>query len=262
MTYFWRRVFTMLTVYYAYMVEYRAELILWVLSGSLPIILMGVWNQAAQEGSFELSALEFTQYFLAVFLVRQFSIVWVIWDFEEEVVQGQLSARLLQPIDPVWHHLMSHIGERWARLPFVFILVGIFFLLYPQAFWIPTLMQWILAFLSVCLAFALRFWIQYTFALAAFWTERAAALEQAWFLIYIFLSGLVAPLEVFPPTLRALVMWTPFPYLLNIPANFLVGIDVNRVQAFSVPMGWFILCLLINRWLWREGLKRYSAMGA
>ncbi len=38
---------TLTSVYYAYMVEYRAELILWVLAGSLPFILMGVWIQAA-----------------------------------------------------------------------------------------------------------------------------------------------------------------------------------------------------------------------
>ena len=38
---------TMTSVYYAYMVEYRAELLLWVLSGSLPIILMCIWMEAA-----------------------------------------------------------------------------------------------------------------------------------------------------------------------------------------------------------------------
>jgi ABC-2 type transport system permease protein len=38
---------TLLSTYYAYMVEFRAELLLWALSGSLPIILMGIWTQAA-----------------------------------------------------------------------------------------------------------------------------------------------------------------------------------------------------------------------
>jgi ABC-type uncharacterized transport system permease subunit len=38
----------MLSVYYAYMVEYRAELVFWVLSGTFPLILMGLWVEAAQ----------------------------------------------------------------------------------------------------------------------------------------------------------------------------------------------------------------------
>ena len=39
---------TLLFTYYAYMLEYRAELFLWALSGALPFILMGVWMQAAE----------------------------------------------------------------------------------------------------------------------------------------------------------------------------------------------------------------------
>ena len=37
------------------MLEYRAEVILWLLSNSVRIILMGVWIQAAQGGRFNLS---------------------------------------------------------------------------------------------------------------------------------------------------------------------------------------------------------------
>jgi hypothetical protein len=71
------------------MLEYRAELFLWALSGSLPLILMGVWTKAAQGGQFGLSPLDFTRYFLAVFIVRQFTVVWVIWEFEKEVIEGR-----------------------------------------------------------------------------------------------------------------------------------------------------------------------------
>ncbi|MDY6897214.1 MAG: multidrug ABC transporter permease, partial [Cyanobacteriota bacterium] len=152
-----RKAVTLLTVYYAYMVEYRAELILWVLTGSLPIIMMGVWTQAAEGGQFGLSPTEFARYFLAVFLVRQLTVVWVIWEFEREVVEGKLSPRLLQPIDPVWYHVSSHLAERVARIPFAIFLIILFFALYPQAFWVPSLAQVILFLLASAMAFALRF---------------------------------------------------------------------------------------------------------
>ena len=80
---------TMLSVYYAYMVEYRAELLFWVLSGTFPLILMGLWAEAAQNGQFSLGPTDLVRYFLAVFLVRQFTVVWVIWEFEREVVDRQ-----------------------------------------------------------------------------------------------------------------------------------------------------------------------------
>jgi ABC-2 type transport system permease protein len=253
---------TFLSVYYAYMVEYRAELILWVLAGSLPIILMGVWIQAAQGGQFGLTPVDFARYFLAVFLVRQFTVVWVIWEVEREVVEGKLSNRLLQPIDPVWHHIAAHISERVARIPFAILLVGLFFILYPQAFWIPNLGNLLLFSFVVVLAFILRFVIQHTFSIFSFWTERASAIENFWFLFFLFLSGMIAPLEVFPEPVRAVVLLTPFPYLIDFPASILVGIPVNLTQGLLSMVGWIMLFLGLNRWLWRQGLKRYSGMGA
>ncbi len=252
----------LVTVYYAYMVEYRAELFLWALSGSLPFILMGVWMEAAQGRQFGLGPLDFARYFLAAFITRQFTIVWVIWDFEKEVLSGQLSNRLLQPIDPVWRHLAGHFSERFARLPFAAALVCFFFLLYPQSFWIPNLLTVSLFLIVVVLAFILRFLIQYTLAMLAFWTERASALEEFWFLFYLFLSGLIAPLEVFPPEVRTFALWTPFPYLVNFPASLLSGLPVNVGQGILVMLGWCLLFFGLNRWLWRKGLKEYSGMGA
>jgi len=205
---------------------------------------------------------EFARYFLAAFLVRQFTVVWVIWEFEREIVEGKLSFRLLQPLNPIWHHFASHFAERFARLPFAFGLVVLFFWLYPQAFWQPSLGQCLLFLVFALLAFALRFLMQYTLSMFAFWTERASALEQFWFLFYLFLSGLVAPLEVFPPTLREIALWTPFPYLIHVPASVLVGLPVDVGRSLLVMLVWSVLFGVVYRWLWRKGLRQYSGMGA
>ncbi|NEU73291.1 multidrug ABC transporter permease [Hassallia byssoidea VB512170] len=257
-----KKALTLLSVYYAYMLEYRAESILWVLAGSLPIILMGVWIQAAQNGNFGLTPVDFARYFLAVFLVRQFTVVWVIWEFERQVVEGKLSPRLLQPLDPAWHYISSHLSERLARTPFTLFLVILFFVLYPQTFWLPSFANLVLFAVSVMLAFALRFVIQYTLAMFAFWTERASALENFWYLFYLFLSGMIAPLEVFPEPVRAIALLTPFPYLINFPASLLVGLPVDVTRGFLTMIGWFLVFLGVNRLLWRRGLKQYSGMGA
>ena len=253
---------TFISVYYAYILEYRAEIFLWALSGSLPVIMMGVWVEASQGGQFGLAAQDFARYFLAVFIIRQLTPVWVIWDFEKEVLQGQLSHRLLQPIDPVWHHVASHISERIARIPFIVVLVALFCLLYPEAIWLPSLGNLLLFCLTVVMAFALRFLMQYTYALFAFWTERASAIEQFLFLLHLFLSGMIAPLEVFPDRVREVALWTPFPYMINFPASLLIGLPVDLRRGLLVMLGWGLIFFVLNRWLWRKGLKHYSGMGA
>ncbi|NEQ30012.1 MAG: multidrug ABC transporter permease [Leptolyngbya sp. SIO4C5] len=253
---------TLLTVYYAYMVEYRAELLFWVLSGTFPLILMGIWAEAARSGQFGLEPVEFVRYFLAVFLVRQFTVVWVVWEFEREVLEGKLSPNLLQPIDPVWRHFFSHLAERFARLPLAAILIAFFFLLYPEALWLPSLRAAVVGLIAIALSFCLRFLMQYTSAMLAFWTERASAIEQFWFLLYLFLSGMLAPLEMFPAAVRAVVLWTPFPYLIYFPASILVEMPVNYAQGFLTILIWGLIFFGLNRWLWRRGLKQYSGMGA
>ncbi len=257
-----RIVQALLTTYYAYMVEYRAELLLWALSGSLPFILMGIWMQASADGRFGLAPLDFARYFLAAFVMRQFNVVWVIWDLEQDIVQGKLSPRLLQPLDPGWHYFISHIAERFARLPFVVALVALFFVLYPKALWMPQWDQSLITISVIALSFTLRFLIQYTFAMLAFWTERASAIEQFWFLVYLFLSGIIAPLEVFPASVRVIVQWTPFPYMIHFPAAILVGLPVNITQGVLAMLAWIGVVFLCNRWVWRQGLRQYSGMGA
>ncbi|NJK48227.1 multidrug ABC transporter permease [Candidatus Gracilibacteria bacterium] len=258
----WKKATTLLSTYYAHMLEYRAEIFLWALSNSLPLILMGVWTQAAQGGNFGFSSVDFARYFFSIFLIRQFTTIWVIWEFEREIVEGQLSFRLLQPLDPVWHHIARHLAEKMTRVPLTIALTVLFFWLYPKAFWIPSWKEFLFLAIATVVAFSLRFVSQYTFAMFAFWTERASAIEQFWFLFYIFLSGLIAPLEVFPPLVREIVLWTPFPYFLYFPAALVIGFPVNFLRGILIALGWGILFFFLNRWLWRRGLQQYSGMGA
>ncbi len=252
----------LLLTHYAHMLEYRAEIFLWALSNSLPIILMGVWIQASQSGDFDFTPQEFARYFFSVFVVRQLTTIWVIWEFEQEILEGKLSLRLLQPLDPVWHHVARHLAEKMTRIPLIALFCGLFFILYPDAAWIPRLENLFLGVVAIALAFILRFAIQYTFAMLAFWTERASAIQQFWFLFYIFLSGSIAPLEVFPDTVRQIVEWTPFPYMMHFPAVLLMGLPIDFGSSVLIMIGWTTAFIVLNRWLWRQGLKQYSGMGA
>jgi ABC-2 type transport system permease protein len=246
----------------ALMVEFRAEIYLWVFAGILPLILLGVWAKAGESGAFPLGSVDFIRYFLAVFIVRQFTFIWVIWEFEELMVSGKLSFSLLQPLNPVWRFFASHLTERVVRLPLVAVILALAFLLYPQAFWVPDLAHALGAVGLVFFAFVVRFVMQYMMAMLAFWSERASAIEELWFVLHLFLSGLIAPLEVYPPAVRALAELTPFPYLIYYPANLLCGRGVPLGKALLVLGAWGLVALLVQRKLWRKGLENYTSMGA
>jgi ABC-2 type transport system permease protein len=186
----------------------------------------------------------------------------VIWEFERDIIEGTLSFRLLQPLDPIWHHIGSHLGERLARLPLVGGLIILFFLLYPAAWWVPSLPALVTyGFVVVC-AFILQFLIQYTLAMFAFWTEKATSLQEFSFLMYLFLAGVVAPIEVFPDPFKTIVLLLPYPYLVNFPASVLTGLPTDVGHGLLMIGIWSLIFLGINRWLWRKGLRQYSGMGS
>ena len=127
----WRVAQALLVSQYALMLEYRAEIVLWALSGVLPLIMLGVWSGSGAGAGAGLSAQQISRYFLSAFLVRQFTVVWVVWQFEEDTIQGRLSPYLLQPLHPLWRYVAAHQAEQATRLPFVLVIITVFFLLQP-----------------------------------------------------------------------------------------------------------------------------------
>ena len=265
-----RKANTLLSVQYAQMLEFRAEIFLWAISTLLPLIMMGPWMVAGRSGNFPMDSAAFARYFIAAFIVRQFSLTWVIYEFEYYVVTGRLSPFLLHPIDPVWRWVAAHLGEHLARLPFVIVLIGAALWLFPMALydtegvlWLPSPDRIVLAVGGIYAAFALRFLMQYTLSLLAFWFERVSSFDRLLMIPYYFLAGLVAPLEVMPERVQEIVLWTPFPYMVWFPARLLCGGGgVAPARGFAVVGCWIVGLYLLNRILWRKGLKHYSAMGA
>ncbi len=261
-------------VYYGLMTAYRGEIMLWAVATALPLIMMGVWTEAAANGAFVMSSAEVARYFIAVYLIRQFSIVWVIYDFEWHVVEGRLSPRLLHPIDPGWGFFIAHFSEQACRLPIAVGLIGLCFAIFPSAFlgsqespglWAPGWDRAALAVAAVYLAFCCRYALQYSLAMLAFWLERVVRVDELFMIPFMFFSGILFPLEelrAWSPLLFDIAMATPFPYMLWFPATLLTGGEVPIVRGFVVLTAWLVVFFIINRILWRRGLKHYSAMGA
>ena len=252
----------LLSTQYANMMEYRVEIALWALSGVLPFIMLSIWNQSEGGKVFGLNEIYLSRYFLSAFLVRQFSVVWVVFSFEEDALLGRLSPYLLQPLHPLWRYVSAHLAEQFTRLPFAIIITFIFFLLNPKSFWTPSIGQFLLAWLATFFAFTIAFLLQSLIAAFCFWNEKASALERLLFVPYLFLSGLLAPIATFPEPIQKLAYYTPFPYLINFPAKVLAGLSTGTYIGFLAQLLWIGILLPLVILFWKEGVKHYTAMGA
>src|SRR5215831_15107267 len=69
-------------------VAYRAELLVWVLSTTMPLIMLALWSAVAREAPVgRFGQMDFVAYFLATFIVRQLTGAWVAWEMNWEVRQ-------------------------------------------------------------------------------------------------------------------------------------------------------------------------------
>ena len=82
------------------------------------------------------------------------------------------------------------------------------------------------------------------------------------FIPTLFLSGLLAPVVSFPAYVKSWIYLTPFPYLIDFPANLLSGNETNISGGLIMQILWVVLLYLVFRKIWSAGTKKYTAMGS
>ena len=256
------KIFTLLKIQYSNMLEYRVEIALWAVSGIIPFFMLNIWTNNNLNEAININNTMLSRYFLSAFFVRQFSVVWVVFSFEEDALLGKLSPYIIQPLNPFFRYFTQHIAEQITRFPFALIIAIFFFLFNPESIWFPNLIFLFLSFISTFLSFLIQFLIQSIIACLCFWTEKASSIERLFFIPTLFLSGLLAPVASFPNYVKSWIYFTPFPYLIDFPANLLSGNKTNISGGFIMQILWILLLFPLFTKIWNEGTKKYTAMGS
>jgi ABC-2 type transport system permease protein len=254
----------LLALNYSLSLQYRAQSALWMINGSVPLIMLLIWLQLAAGkpiGGYD--TLTFAQYFLFMFLCRQTTPTWVIYLIDRAVKQGELSPFLLQPLNPVWRYATEHWGEMLSRFPIVFV-VFLAGLTLADA-WSMSLLHHLPYFLmSLAMAWIINFTVHLVVGMIAFWADNALGYDTFIYQLYIMLGGVMVPIELFPAMVGKVLYWTPFPYILDFPVRVMIGraTGMEMWLGLGAQLAWIAVLLVAFNLLWRCGLRRYGAAGA
>lgn len=255
---------TVLRVGLAEAVAYRAEMLVWVLSTTMPLVMMALWTAVARDAPIgRFGQKEFVGYFLATFIVRQLTGSWAAWQMNFEIRQGTLSMRLLRPFSPIIAWAVEHLAAIPLRVA-VAIPVAMIMLVSVGGGQFPgTPALWVVWLVSVFGGWVLTFLAGICIGALAFFMESSLKVMDVWLATYMVFSGYFIPIELFPTAMRRVLEWLPWRYQIGFPVEVFTGRHPLPEALWLLGAQWlWVAGMGLTAWgLWKFGVKRFAAYG-
>lgn len=252
---------TLLRVGFAEALAYRAELIIWMLTTTMPLVSLALWSAVSRNAPLgRFGPKEFVGYFLAALIVRQITGCWLVWEMNQEIKQGTLSQKLLKPIHPLWVYSASNLAAVPLRAALCLpVLVAAIH--YAELTTNPVLIGVFL--LSLVGAWCINFFAMALVGSLAFYVESSTGIFELWMITFMVLSGYVIPLELFPSWAREIANVLPFRYTLGFPVEVLTGLLDVHTALKQLAMQWLQAAIIAASGIlaFRAGVRRFGAYG-
>jgi len=254
---------TMAKIGFAEAVAYRAEMLVWMLSTTMPLVMLALWSAVAKDapvGDFDSE--KFTAYYLLMFIVRQLTGAWAAWAMNYEVRTGMLSQRLLRPISPIAAYAMENLSALPMR-SMVAVPMAVIALFAVAKSTLSTGPFWALLPLALAGGWTITFLLNIAIGALSLYTESSLKLMEIYFTLFAVFSGYLIPVKLFPPWLRVVVEWLPFRFQVGLPVELVTKQHAWReaLWLLGVQWGWVAVLSAATAVLWKRGLKRYAAYG-
>jgi len=257
---------TLLRIGVAETVAYRAEFLVWILTTTLPLVMLALWTTVASENGGQFAGYtssQYVAYYLATLIVRNVTGSWVAWQISEEIRQGTMSMRLLRPMHPFFSFAASHI----AAIPFrgvVALPIAVALLLSSGSSSLTTHpIQLAMLLPSIALAWIVTFAILFAIGALAFWITKSFAIFTLYFGLYNLLTGYLLPIKLMPAWITRIATYSPFPAMLSSPVRIMTE-DLgtpDTLQIVAAQAGWAVATIALALYVWKLGIKRFEAVG-
>jgi ABC-2 type transport system permease protein len=236
----------------------------WLVS---PIIYLAVWTSIANaNGSVNgFTANDFITYYMTLLICDQATSNIVIHIFGYKIQDGTLSGELIKPIHPMMTNaLINNIAfKALTIMGFIPVWIVLFFLFKPD-FSHVALSGILLSIPAMILGFFVSYLISATITALAFWTTRVYSIHEFYFALILLFSGQFVPLPLMPKLVQDIAQYLPFQLFIYYPIQLILGkLSTEQiVQGYVSGLIWLGVGIVLFNWVWKNGVKRYSAVGA
>jgi ABC-2 type transport system permease protein len=190
------------------------------------------------------------------------NIVFTPYGWEWRIQRGRLSSELLRPIHPLHSDVAYFGGWKLVVIVLWLPLAAILSLIFKPSLH-PTWLQVVVFFIAIWGAYLIRTMLLSLLGMITFWTTRVGAIYELFFAFELILSGRLVPMALMPMWVQTISTYLPFQWTFFFPINALVGTPSTSelLSGLAMQLAWILAGVLLTRIVWRQGIRRYSAVG-
>lgn len=250
--------------------EYRFNFVATLLAAVSPVVIqIALWrNIYGSRGDNSLFGFTYAQmiaYTVVANLVGRLVRTGFEYEVNADIRTGGLDRYLVKPIGYFGFRLFVFLGTKAAQTVVIALALAAAVLILGAALGFPLEAASVLGFVaSVPVAFALSFLIYWCVGLLGFWLTEIGFLFEALRIIIITASGGIFPLSVFGPRGEAILGALPFRFTIQFPTEILCGRveSAQILQGFALSLLWIGVLTGFAWLLWRNGIRRFAAVGS
>jgi ABC-2 type transport system permease protein len=181
-----------------------------------------------------------------------------------EINDGTLTNFLIRPMSYLKYHFFRDFGDKAMNISFSLVEITIiFFLLHPPFILQTNMLTILLLVMSILLGVVMHFFISCMIGFIGFWSNEGWGPRFIFYQAVGFFSGSLFPLDVLPDKVFSIIKLLPFTYLTFFPTKIYLGqLSIQEIlQGFLVCGVWIVLLFFLSQFIWRKGLKVYTAQG-
>jgi ABC-2 type transport system permease protein len=252
--------------------EYRFNIITVLIFNFLPVYVnFFLWNAVYLSNSSQVkgsSGMTFNQVISYIILIQFIDLLISTTSIDNKVMQeiknGEICKYLLKPISYFYYNLSLSISQTLVYLiPLTIVALLIFFTLSSYIVIVNSFVLILFFIFTLVISYLLKYIIFYTLGLLGFFLHESSHLNHMFGIIFRFLAGFMFPLIFIPNTLKVISELLPFQYVGYFPTMILVGkLNLDQIlKGCLISMCWIILLSFLNKIIWRNGIRKYSAFG-
>ena len=180
-----------------------------------------------------------------------------------EIYDGSFNRYLIYPISFFQYKTLTYLTYS-AFYAFQLVVVYLIYQLIQNGFvtsgMLINLALGIFLYLSASFAYAM---LAMFVELISLWADNIWTLMVMVRFFCFFFGGSFVPLAFFPEWLRSALEYTPFPYLISLPARTLMGMSsMNEIMTgIGFLFLWGLVFNMCARALWNKGQYKYTGLG-